>query len=219
MVPSAVVGRRSRALFHLRVGLNSSGGAAAVDASGNSQPRHARRAHGVSSLQAVTPLISCRPRHCYQRTTPRRRSPRLWTASSASVSRPTNIRNIVCGVDDGRKKVCFRSKSETAAPLTHSTSLAQPAVLVSHRFWINRRSNFSSSSGGGSGGGESDSALLRMLGPHWSAYGRLARIDKPAGTMLLLFPCWWSIALAAPMGSLPDPKFLALFGAGAVLMR
>ncbi|CAN0090899.1 unnamed protein product [Ectocarpus fasciculatus] len=58
-----------------------------------------------------------------------------------------------------------------------------------------------------------------MLGPRWSPYGRLARIDKPAGTLLLLFPCWWSIALAAPVGTLPDAKLMALFATGSVLMR
>eukprot|EP00904_Undaria_pinnatifida_P004376 jgi/Undpi1/1393/HiC_scaffold_11.g04785.m1 len=58
-----------------------------------------------------------------------------------------------------------------------------------------------------------------MLGPRWSPYGRLARIDKPAGTLLLLFPCWWSIALAAPINTLPDLKLMALFAAGAAVMR
>ena len=40
-----------------------------------------------------------------------------------------------------------------------------------------------------------------------------------AGTWLLAWPCFWSIALAAPPGSPPDLKLLALFGAGAVLLR
>lgn len=66
---------------------------------------------------------------------------------------------------------------------------------------------------------DSESALLRMMGSRWSPYGRLARIDKPAGTLLLLFPCWWSIALAAPLQALPDLKLMALFATGAVVMR
>jgi 4-hydroxybenzoate polyprenyltransferase len=45
----------------------------------------------------------------------------------------------------------------------------------------------------------------------------LARIDRPIGTWLLLFPCWWSVALASP--SWPDPWLLALFGVGALVMR
>ena len=40
-----------------------------------------------------------------------------------------------------------------------------------------------------------------------------------AGTWLLAWPCFWSIALAAPPGSLPDTRLLALFGAGALLLR
>ncbi len=50
-------------------------------------------------------------------------------------------------------------------------------------------------------------------------YLKLARMDRPIGTWLLLWPCWWSIALAAPAGGLPDPWLLALFGVGALVMR
>ena len=48
-------------------------------------------------------------------------------------------------------------------------------------------------------------------------YLRLARIDRPIGTWLLLFPCWWSVALATP--GWPDPWLLALFAVGAMVMR
>ena len=48
-------------------------------------------------------------------------------------------------------------------------------------------------------------------------YLRLARLDRPIGTWLLLFPCWWSLALAA--GGRPDLYLMALFGVGAVVMR
>ena len=48
-------------------------------------------------------------------------------------------------------------------------------------------------------------------------YLRLARIDRPIGTWLLLFPCWWSVALAAP--GWPDPWLLALFAVGSLVMR
>ncbi len=48
-------------------------------------------------------------------------------------------------------------------------------------------------------------------------YLRLARIDRPIGTWLLLFPCWWGVALATP--GWPDPWFLALFAVGALVMR
>jgi 4-hydroxybenzoate polyprenyltransferase len=48
-------------------------------------------------------------------------------------------------------------------------------------------------------------------------YARLARLDRPIGTWLLLFPGWWGIALAAR--GWPDPLLLALFALGALSMR
>jgi 4-hydroxybenzoate polyprenyltransferase len=48
-------------------------------------------------------------------------------------------------------------------------------------------------------------------------FARLARLDRPIGTWLLLFPCWWGIALAA--NGWPDWYLMALFGIGAMVMR
>jgi 4-hydroxybenzoate polyprenyltransferase len=48
-------------------------------------------------------------------------------------------------------------------------------------------------------------------------YARLMRLDRPIGTWLLLFPCWWSIALASD--GLPSPWLFILFGIGALVMR
>jgi 4-hydroxybenzoate polyprenyltransferase len=48
-------------------------------------------------------------------------------------------------------------------------------------------------------------------------YLRLARLDRPIGTWLLLLPCWWSAALAA--STWPDGRFLALFAVGSLVMR
>lgn len=48
-------------------------------------------------------------------------------------------------------------------------------------------------------------------------YLRLIRADRPIGTWLLLIPCAWSTALAT--GGRPDPWVLALFAAGAFVMR
>jgi len=51
-------------------------------------------------------------------------------------------------------------------------------------------------------------------------YLRLVRIDRPIGTWLLLFPCWWSLALAAgAAGRWPDVRLMALFALGALIMR
>ena len=54
--------------------------------------------------------------------------------------------------------------------------------------------------------------------PDWAEpYARLARLDRPIGTWLLLFPAWWGIALASQ--GWPDPVLMALFALGAVAMR
>jgi 4-hydroxybenzoate polyprenyltransferase len=58
--------------------------------------------------------------------------------------------------------------------------------------------------------------------PAWSRpYLRLARLDRPIGSWLLLMPCWWSAALAAgvlgKVGQLP--LTIMLFFVGAFVMR
>ncbi len=52
-------------------------------------------------------------------------------------------------------------------------------------------------------------------------YLKLARWDRPIGTWLLLIPCWWGIALAAPRAgsSVPDLLLMGLFAIGALVMR
>ena len=52
-------------------------------------------------------------------------------------------------------------------------------------------------------------------------YLRLARFDRPIGAWLLLFPCWWSLALGSLASGQRMPDFwqLALFFAGAFVMR
>jgi 4-hydroxybenzoate polyprenyltransferase len=49
---------------------------------------------------------------------------------------------------------------------------------------------------------------------------KLARLDRPTGIWLLMIPGWQGIALADAMrGRWPDPRLLAAFALGAVLMR
>ncbi|TPI29317.1 4-hydroxybenzoate octaprenyltransferase [Mesorhizobium sp. B3-2-1] len=59
-------------------------------------------------------------------------------------------------------------------------------------------------------------------------YAQLARWDRPIGWQLLLWPCWWSAALAASayprpgdplLSLLPAPLYLVLFLIGAIAMR
>jgi 4-hydroxybenzoate polyprenyltransferase len=56
---------------------------------------------------------------------------------------------------------------------------------------------------------------VARLPPTLRPYARLARLDRPIGTWLLLFPCWWGLALAGAL----DPWLYLVFGVGAVLMR
>jgi 4-hydroxybenzoate polyprenyltransferase len=60
------------------------------------------------------------------------------------------------------------------------------------------------------------------LAPAWSRpYLRLARLDRPIGSWLLLLPCWWSSALAAIAANKSTPRLLdiVLFFIGAFAMR
>jgi 4-hydroxybenzoate polyprenyltransferase len=51
-------------------------------------------------------------------------------------------------------------------------------------------------------------------------YLRLARLDRPIGSWLLLMPCWWSAGLAGiHANTLPNLWHLALFFIGAFAMR
>lgn len=59
----------------------------------------------------------------------------------------------------------------------------------------------------------------RLLPAAAGPYLRLARWDRPTGTYLLLWPCVWGTALAAPAGGLPDARLIALFAVGALAMR
>jgi 4-hydroxybenzoate polyprenyltransferase len=59
------------------------------------------------------------------------------------------------------------------------------------------------------------------LAPAWSRpYLRLARLDRPIGSWLLLMPCWWSVGLAGMQaGRLPSLWHIVLFFIGAFAMR
>lgn len=52
-------------------------------------------------------------------------------------------------------------------------------------------------------------------------YLRMIRADRPIGTWLLLWPCWWSAALAAIAAGehAPNLRHLVLFAIGAFVMR
>ena len=51
-----------------------------------------------------------------------------------------------------------------------------------------------------------------------AAYARLARLHAPIGFLLLLWPCWWAVAVAWP-GPAAGAGLMVLFLIGAVAMR
>jgi len=57
----------------------------------------------------------------------------------------------------------------------------------------------------------------RRLPVAWRPYTRLARLDRPVGIWLTLFPCW--AALIQASHGLPDLGELVIFSLGALLMR
>jgi 4-hydroxybenzoate polyprenyltransferase len=60
----------------------------------------------------------------------------------------------------------------------------------------------------------------RWLPAAWRPYARMARFERPIGWWLLLWPCWWSSALATDAaGQWPNPWHVVLFLIGAVAMR
>ena len=60
----------------------------------------------------------------------------------------------------------------------------------------------------------------RFAPPRLRPWLRLMRADRPIGAWLLLWPCWWSTALAARAdGDFPDIALLVLFAIGAFAMR
>jgi 4-hydroxybenzoate polyprenyltransferase len=66
------------------------------------------------------------------------------------------------------------------------------------------------------------STAERLLPRHLHPYVRLARLDRPIGTWLLLLPCWWGLALAVSGfggGIWSALGYGALFTFGALAMR
>ena len=65
--------------------------------------------------------------------------------------------------------------------------------------------------------------IERYVPAEFLPYARLARLDRPIGTWLLLIPCWWGLGLAwASDASVSAPRLLwygMLFSVGALAMR
>jgi 4-hydroxybenzoate polyprenyltransferase len=66
------------------------------------------------------------------------------------------------------------------------------------------------------------SVAERILPPRLHPYARLARLDRPIGTWLLLLPCWWGVALGLGqdgVGFIQPIVLTILFTIGALAMR
>lgn len=61
--------------------------------------------------------------------------------------------------------------------------------------------------------------VFRLLPARLHPYARLARLDRPIGTWLLLLPCWWGQVLAAGSIFKISLSQFTLFAMGAILMR
>ncbi|KIY49514.1 4-hydroxybenzoate polyprenyl transferase [Fistulina hepatica ATCC 64428] len=99
-----------------------------------------------------------------------------------------------------RYPVVFRysTRHSTSSPPPSPAQTLKPAISPPQRSWIER--------------------LPRKVRPYVS----LTRLDKPIGTLLLFYPCAWSISMAsfALQTPLSTPIFYtALFGTGAFIMR
>ena len=64
-----------------------------------------------------------------------------------------------------------------------------------------------------------DHLTLRAVPASWRPYVLLMRLDRPIGTWLLLFPCWWSLVLGSDHLTFGVLAFAMLCAIGAVVMR
>ncbi len=64
---------------------------------------------------------------------------------------------------------------------------------------------------------ESHPTFKRHIATRARLLAQLMRLDKPTGTWLLLWPCWWSLGLA--FHGYPPQDLLLLFALGAFIMR
>ncbi|KAL3249639.1 hypothetical protein MRX96_055851 [Rhipicephalus microplus] len=93
----------------------------------------------------------------------------------------------------------FGARCKSSSRLEASQPFGSPKALAVHRTFPER--------------------VVHAAPEKLQPYLRLMRLDKPIGTWLVMLPGAWSIGLAADPGCLPDLKLLAMYAAGALLMR
>src|ERR1041385_1717082 len=73
--------------------------------------------------------------------------------------------------------------------------------------------------------GENSASWILRMPSGWRPYLQLMRVDRPIGAWLLFWPCVFGLALGALaqhrgfLGQADDWRLLALFAAGAIVMR
>ena len=67
---------------------------------------------------------------------------------------------------------------------------------------------------------QGETLFMRAVPNRFRPHAQLARLDRPIGTWLLFWPCFWGMALAgAQINAYPPLSMIALFGLGAIVMR
>jgi len=130
------------------------------------------------------------------------------TQSQQQLSYPLNIVNRI-GLPDNTRT----SSLAAFRPLLLLCSLSSPSQWQSRYYSTFPEDRHESQSA------SSFETWVDKLPASWIPFAHLSRLEKPIGTWLLAWPCFWSIGLAAPAGSLPDIYMITLFGAGSVLLR
>lgn len=147
-------------------------------------------------------LRACRASRCTPRTTHGHRHISKISPASIALDRRRDL-NLQLGHRDAHPQaVPSRRATTSAAAPEPSSSKANPLPVYE----------------------PPKKGLLSLLPESWVPFAELSRLDKPAGTLYLFFPCAFSTLLAAPL-ALPTATPLAvlsttaLFLSGALIMR
>jgi len=120
------------------------------------------------------------------------------------------------GIRDSTLRRKSLTRKEVSNCVNTSYFLSENGNSRNRYTWVKRENSFFLKN---SNRKELSTLLFQTRQWTWKPYFRLMRLDRPIGFYLLLWPCYWSVAIATPMGSLPSPKLMLLFGIGALLMR
>ncbi|KAI0720267.1 4-hydroxybenzoate polyprenyl transferase [Cerioporus squamosus] len=124
-------------------------------------------------------------------------TPRLLSYNYLHSSPCRSLHSLRCYVRSNARKNLTLQQSVLLRPTRHSGTLSNDSVAAPTT-WVDR--------------------LPNPVRP----YLYLTRIDKPIGTLLLFYPCAWSITMASYALEVPwtaPLTYISLFGLGALVMR